>query len=82
MEAMNAREIAASLSEAQQRLVLALDGSEFRDWKALSRNVKTRDRIAALGLVNFKETGPIMLYFMRRLTPLGLEVRQILQERE
>lgn len=74
------KQIADGLSEAQKRLILALDGLEFRDWKALSKNVRTRDKLAVLGLVNFQETGPVRLYFMRRLTPLGMQVRAYLME--
>lgn len=76
---MTAEEIAAKLSPAQKRLVLALDGQEFRDWKALSRNVNTRNRVAGFGLAWFDETSVVRLYFMRRLSPLGLAVRAILE---
>ena len=71
--------IAAGLSKAQRELLLALDPVEYRDWTALSVNVRTRNKLATLGLAHFDDSGPVRCYFMRRLSPLGLAVRAILE---
>ena len=75
------KQIAAMLTEAQKELVLALDPVEYRDWKALSRNVRTRNRLAALGLAWFDDTSSVRLHFMRRLSPIGAAVQAILKAR-
>jgi hypothetical protein len=77
-----ARDVAKRLTKAQRRLVLALDPVVFRDWKALSVNVRTRNKLAALGLAHFDDTKSMQVYFMRRLSPLGLKVRAILAPTE
>lgn len=74
--------IARSLSQAQKRLVLSLDATEYRDWKALSRDVRTRNAVAARGLAWFDDKSVVRLYFKRRLSPLGQAVRAILQEEQ
>ena len=76
---MTAEEIAARLTKVQKRVLLALDPVQYRDWKALSRNVRTRNALAAMGLAWFDDSGPVQCYFMRRLSPLGLAVRAVLQ---
>lgn len=71
--------VAKGLTKAQRRLLLALDAHEYRDWKALSVNVNTRNKLARLGLAWFDDSGPVQCYFMRRLSPLGLAVREHLR---
>lgn len=71
--------IAKRLSPAQASLLLALDPVVHRDWKALSRNVNTRKKLASLGLVSFDPTGPVICYFMRKQTELGQQVATVLR---
>jgi hypothetical protein len=73
-------EIAAKLTEAQKRLLLALDPVEYRDWKALSRSVNTRNALARHGLSWFDDASTVRLYFMRKLSPLGQQVAAYLKE--
>ena len=73
-------QIARGLTKAQRELVLALSPDCARDWKSLSRNVNTRDKLARLGLVSFDDRGPVVLYCMRKLTPLGQQVRAYLMQ--
>ena len=77
---MDVDAIIAGLSEAQKRLILALDGAQYRDWKALSVNVRTRNKLATLGLTEMYASGPVTCYFLRRLSETGLAVRARLLE--
>lgn len=79
MTAPDPAAIAKGLTKAQRALVMALDGKEYRNWKALTPNVKTRDAVAKAGLAWFDDKGPVHCYFMRRLSPLGLAVRAHLE---
>lgn len=74
--------LARGLTDAQRRLILALDGVEYRDWKAISRNVNTRNKLAALGLAWFDVESPVRCYFMRRLSPLGLALKAHIERNE
>lgn len=71
---LEARKIAKVLTEAQRRAVLT-DDTHFSDhWKGhwLSANWKTAAALLRHGLVEAKET-------LARPTPLGLEVRTLLE---
>lgn len=73
--------IAAQLTKPQRALLSALDPVEYRDWKALSVNVRTRNKLAHLGLAYFDDSRAIKCYFLRRLSPLGVEVRDYIERR-
>ena len=73
--------IAAQLTKPQRALLLALDPVQYRDWKALSVNVRTRNKLARLGLAHFDDSRAIKLYFLRRLSPLGVKVRDYIKDR-
>ena len=76
-----AEEIAGKLTQAQRRLVLALSVKRFLDWGAtgMPGNKSTRDRIAFL-----TEPGkpPLQKPWFRRLTPLGEQVKRILESQQ
>lgn len=77
-----AQKIADSLSDAQKRLLLSLHETNFLDWKARSVNVKTRNKLATSKLTEMYYDGGVSLYFMRRLSPLGKEVKAILEKQD
>lgn len=75
-----AERIAGKLTEAQRRLALWLS-NDFRDWLS-SRSVRslraTRIKFREIGLV---EDSAVMAGWVR-LSPLGLEVKRILEGEE
>lgn len=77
---MDAEAIAKGLSAAQKRLVLWLDGEQFKDWLANGEPTgNRRTRTAVAWLTEYQINGPVSLYFMRRLNENGLAVRAILK---
>ena len=73
--------IAKGLTKAQRDLLSAIAHEGFVDWKArkMPGNVRTRDKLATLGLTDYWSSGPTHCYFMRRASPLGQQVRQYLE---
>lgn len=72
--------IAGRLSKAQARAVRTLDDDVFTDWSKVYRQRSQRIAAHAMGLTEPDRAGPVTMWCNIRLTPLGLAVRQALQE--
>ena len=77
-----AEAVALGLTKAQARAVRALDGQAFTDWAKVYRQRRQRISAHAMGLTEPERIGPVTMWCSIRLTPLGIEVRRILQERK
>ena len=76
--------IAKGLTKAGRRAVLALDAVRFTPWDKVWRQRRQRIKAHAMGLTEPERLhgGVITMWCNIRLTPLGLAVRQHLQENE
>lgn len=82
-------QIAARLTEAQRRVVLALanspkaglsDDKIFVDYqRAGCRRRDTRAKLTNAGVTEPYRSGPVVMWSMIRLTPLGLSLAQYLR---
>lgn len=73
--------IARGLTKAQRRIVCELDDTQFADAYRHCRQTGTRMKLYDLGLTEVRRDGPVVSWWLIRLTPLGLAVRHYLENR-
>jgi len=87
---MTPAEIARSLSAAQRRIVLnfpqpttLFGDTAFVDYqRAGIRQRRTRTKLTNSGITECYMRGPVTIFSMVRLSPIGLVIRKILEEQE
>jgi hypothetical protein len=77
-----AQRAATQLTRAQARIVLRMQGGEFKDYVAAGiAQRRTRMRLNELGITQPQVIGPVTMYCNVKLSPLGMGVQRLLEER-